>query len=260
MIMKYLFSVLSLFCCGSIFAQTFTEWQDQSVNEVNRMPMHSAYFAFESPELAAVNIMENSNNYLSLNGKWKFNWVVDADMRPTDFYQTNYNDKGWDEINIPGVWELNGYGDPIYLNVGYAWRNDFENNPPKVPVKNNHVGSYRKSVYIPSDWDGKDIIAHFGSVTSNIYLWVNGKFVGYGEDSKLEQEFDLTPFLKPGEENLVAFQVFRWNDGTYLEDQDFFRYSGLARDSYLYARDKNRIEDIRVTPDLDNDYKEGNRD
>ena len=125
-----------------------------------------------------------------------------------------------------------------------------------MPAENNHVGSYRRVFTIPADWKGKDIIAHFGSVTSNMYLWVNGKFVGYGEDSKLEQEFDLTPYLVPGKENLIAFQVFRWNDGSYFEDQDFFRYSGVGRDCYLYARDKKRIEDIRVVPDLDADYKD----
>ena len=121
----------------------------------------------------------------------------------------------------------------------------------------NHVGSYRRTITVPASWKGKDIIAHFGSVTSNIYLWVNGKFVGYSEDSKLEAEFDLTRYLRPGEENLIAFQVFRWCDGTYLEDQDFFRYSGVGRDCYLYAREKRRIEDIRVTPDLDSDYCDG---
>lgn len=152
---------------------------------------------------------------------------------------------------------MNGYGDPIYVNVGYAWRNQFKNNPPHVPIANNHVGSYRREITVPADWKGKDIIAHFGSVTSNMYLWVNGKYVGYSEDSKLEAEFDLTSYLKPGQKNLIAFQVFRWCDGTYLEDQDFFRYSGVGRDCYLYARDKKRIEDIRITPDLDANYKNG---
>ena len=157
---------------------------------------------------------------------------------------------------MPAVWELNGYGDPIYVNVGYAWRNQFQNNPPLVPTENNHVGSYRKEIVLPADWKGKDIFAHFGSVTSNMDLWVNGRYVGYSEDSKLEAEFDLTNYLKPGK-NLIAFQVFRWCDGSYLEDQDFFRYSGVGRDCYLYARDKKRIQDIRVTPDLDSQYKDG---
>ncbi len=238
-------------------AQTFREWRDQGINAVNRAPMHSAYFAYENESAAEKAKPENSTRYMSLNGPWKFFWVENSDQRPTDFYRTDFNDRGWDEIQVPGVWELNGYGDPIYVNIGYAWRNDFKNNPPEVPIEGNHVGSYRQTFTVPADWAGKDIIAHFGSVTSNIYLWVNGKFVGYGEDSKLEQEFDLTPYLVPGKENLIAFQVFRWNDGTYLEDQDFLRYSGVARDSYLYARDKKRIEDIRVTPDLDANYKNG---
>lgn len=158
---------------------------------------------------------------------------------------------------VPGVWELNGFGDPIYVNVGYAWRSQYRNNPPFVPVENNHVGSYRREIVVPADWKGKEIIAHFGSVTSNMYLWVNGRYVGYSEDSKLEAEFNLTPYLKAGQKNLIAFQVFRWCDGTYLEDQDFFRYSGVGRDCYLYARNKKRIEDIRVTPDLDADYRNG---
>ena len=247
--------VLSVFAVGS--AQTMTEWQDPNVNAVNRAPMHAAYFAYENGDLAKQGKKELSDNFLSLNGTWKFNWVKDADQRPTDFFKPGFNDRGWDKIQVPAVWELNGYGDPLYVNIGYAWRDQFTNNPPEVPVENNHVGSYRRTVHIPADWKGKDVIAHFGSVTSNMYLWVNGKFVGYGEDSKLEQEFDLTPYLKPGQDNLIAFQVFRWNDGTYLEDQDFFRYSGVGRDCYLYARDKNRIEDIRVTPDLDAAYNNG---
>ena len=158
---------------------------------------------------------------------------------------------------VPGVWELNGFGDPIYVNVGYAWREQFRNNPPQVPTVNNHVGSYRREITVPAHWKGKEIIAHFGSVTSNMYLWVNGKYVGYSEDSKMEAEFNLTPYLKPGQKNLIAFQVFRWCDGTYLEDQDFFRYSGVGRDCYLYARSKKQIADIRITPDLDAQYQNG---
>lgn len=183
--------------------------------------------------------------------------MKNADARPTDFWKVDFNDKGWDDLQVPAVWELNGYGDPIYLNVGYAWRNQFTNNPPYVPVENNHVGSYRREIVVPADWKGKDIIAHFGAVSSNMYLWVNGKYVGYSEDSKLEAEFDLTPYLKPGQKNIIAFQVFRWCDGSYLEDQDFFRYTGVSRDCYLYTRNKKRIDDIRVTPDLDSEYKNG---
>ncbi len=219
--------------------------------------MHTAYFAYEDAEAARKAVKEQSANYMTLNGTWKFNWVKDADARPVDFWKTDFNDKGWDEMQVPAVWELNGYGNPIYVNVGYAWRNQFRNNPPEVPIEDNHVGSYRREIMVPATWSGKDIIAHFGSVTSNMYLWVNGKYVGYSEDSKLEAEFDLTPYLKPGQQNVIAFQVFRWCDGTYLEDQDFFRYSGVGRDCYLYARSKKHIRDIRVTPDLDAVYQNG---
>ena len=237
-------------------AQTFKEWQDPEINAINRAPMHTDYFAYESAEAIGNGKMQ-SQNYMSLDGTWKFFWVANADQRPTDFWKTGYNDKGWDDIQVPGVWELNGYGDPIYVNTGFAWRNQYESNPPYVPTEKNHVGSYRREITVPASWRGKDIIAHFGAVSSNMYLWVNGKFVGYSEDSKLEAEFDLTSYLKPGQKNVIAFQVFRWCDGSYLEDQDFFRYTGVARHCYLYARNKKRIEDIRVTPDLDAEYKNG---
>ena len=254
---KHLLTSLLTLVALTLGAQTFHEWKDPRINAVNRAPMHSNYFAYESADVAKKGIKENSVNFMSLNGNWKFFWVKDAESRPTDFWKVGFNDKGWNTLPVPGLWELHGYGNPIYVNIGYAWRNQFENNPPHVPTENNNVGSYRKEIIIPASWKGKDIIAHFGSVTSNMYLWVNGKYVGYSEDSKLEAEFNLTPYLKPGHKNLIAFQVFRWCDGTYLEDQDFFRYSGVGRDCYLYARDKKRIEDIRVTPDLDNEYKNG---
>ncbi|MFK1834378.1 glycoside hydrolase family 2 TIM barrel-domain containing protein [Bacteroides fragilis] len=232
------------------------EWKNPEINAVNRAPMHTNYFAYSSSEEAAKADKENSSNFMTLNGIWKFNWVKNADARPTDFYRTDYNDKGWGQMKVPGVWEMNGYGDPIYVNVGYAWRSQYKNNPPYVPIENNHVGSYRKEIIIPAEWSGKEIFAHFGSVTSNMYLWVNGKYVGYSEDSKLEAEFNLTKYLKLGK-NLIAFQVFRWCDGTYLEDQDFFRYSGVGRNCYLYSRNKKYIQDIRVTPDLDSNYTNG---
>ena len=247
-------------CSLSVSAQTFKEWQDPEINEINRAPMHTSFFSYEDIDAANNGVKERSDNFMTLNGVWKFFWVENADQRPTDFFKVDYNDKGWGDLRVPAVWELNGYGDPIYVNVGYAWRNQYKNNPPYVPVEKNHVGSYRKEIIVPADWKGKDIIAHFGSVTSNMYLWVNGKFVGYSEDSKLEAEFDITKYLLPGKKNIIAFQVFRWCDGTYLEDQDFFRYSGVGRDCYLYARNRNRIEDIRITPDLDSDYKNGTLD
>lgn len=254
---KYVITGLFTILTVAVNAQSFTEWQDPNVNSTNRLPMHTNYFAYESMEAAMEGNKEASSNFMTLNGTWKFNWVRDADARPVDFWKPHFNDKGWNEISVPGIWELNGYGDPIYVNVGYAWREQFKNNPPQVPTENNHVGSYRREITIPTDWKGKEIIAHFGSVTSNMYLWVNGKYVGYSEDSKLEAEFDLTPYLKIGKKNLIAFQTFRWCDGSYLEDQDFFRYSGVGRDCYLYTRNKKQITDIRIIPDLDEQYHNG---
>ncbi len=250
-----LLTAASLFSLSTL-AQEKGEWLNPEVNQINRAPMRSNYFAYPSQAGAKDAQKEASSNFMSLNGSWKFNWVENADDRPKGFYAADYDVKHWDDIPVPAMWELHGYGDPIYVNIGYAWRGKFQNNPPNVPTKENHVGSYRKEIVIPDDWDGKDVFAHFGSVTSNMYLWVNGQFVGYSEDSKLEAEFDITPYLKKGK-NVIAFQVFRWCDGTYLEDQDFSRYSGVGRDCYLYARPKTRVEDIRFTPDLSPDYVDG---
>ena len=232
------------------------EWQDTSVNAVNRLPMRASFFAYESPEAARTGDKSSSERFLTLDGTWNFLWVRNADQRPADFFRTDFDDRSWGTMPVPGLWELNGYGDPQYVNIGYPWREQFANNPPYVPVRENHVGSYRREVEIPASWSGQRIVAHFGSATSNLYLWVNGKFVGYSEDSKLECEFDVTKFVKPGR-NLFALQIFRWSDGTYLEDQDFFRLSGLARESYLYARDRRRIDDVRLDATLSENYTRG---
>ena len=219
-------------------------WGNPGVNEVNRVPM-CATLDIDNPET------------VSLHGVWKFNWVENAWDRPVDYYMPDYDDRGWGSMPVPGIWELNGYGDPLYLNIGYAWRNFFENDPPHVPEFQNHVGTYRGTVEIPQDWIGdRAIFVHFGSVTSNITLYVNGQYVGYSEDSKLEAVFDITDFVKTGD-NLFAFQVFRWCDGTYLEDQDFWRLSGIARESYVYARPKERVQTVEAVPDLDAAYRNG---
>ena len=240
---------------------TFTEWHDLQVNEINRLPLHTLHFAYDPNDFAGTGAeyldKKKSMNYLSLDGTWKFNWVANADERPTDFYKTDLDDSKWNNIQMPGNWEMLGYGQPEYVNVGFAWRGHFDQQPPAVPTKDNHVGSYRREINIPSNWDGKRVIAHFGSVTSNIYLYVNGKFAGYAEDSKVAAEFDITPFLKKGK-NLIAFQTFRWCDGSWCEDQDFWRLSGPARENYLYARSKeHRLLDVRVETELKNNYKDG---
>ena len=236
---------------------TFTEWHDLQVNEVNRLKLHTNYFAYENETLALAGQMDKSANFISLHGAWKFNWVKDADKRPTDFYKTDLDDSAWKTMNIPANWEMNGFGVPEYVNTGFAWRGHFDQKPPAVPVKDNNVGSYRRIINIPDSWDGKQVIAHFGSVTSNIYLYVNGQYVGYAEDAKVAAEFDITPYLKKGD-NLIAFQTFRWCDGSWCEDQDFWRLSGVARDSYLYARDAAvQLTNVQITPDLQNGYEDG---
>ncbi len=241
---------------GSARGQQFTEWQDPAVNEINRAPMRASYFAYESPETAEAGVPEGSERYLSLNGKWKFFFVENADQRPADFYKADYDTKGWGTISVPGIWQVNGYGDAVYINPGYPWSNIERPTPPRVPTQDNYVGSYVREVRVPADWRGDAVYIHFGSVTSNLYLWVNGRFVGYSEDSKLGAEFDLTKYLVPGRENKIAFQVFRWSDGSYLEDQDFWRLSGVARGIYMYARPQTRLGDIRVVTDLDEQYRD----
>ena len=237
---------------------TWTEWHDQQVNEVNRYKTHTDFFPYENVALAMEADKTKSANYLSLHGDWKFKWVRNADERPTDFFKTGIDESGWGTMKIPGIWEVNGYGDPVYVNIGLAWKHLYDKNDPlKIPTKDNHVGSYRRVVEIPASWNGKQIIAHFGSVTSNIYLYVNGQFVGYAEDAKTAAEFDITNYVKPGK-NLIAFQTFRWCDGSLSEDQDFWRLSGVARDSYLYANNsKVKLNNIRITPDLENNYNDG---
>lgn len=218
-------------------AQTDPDWQNASVVERNRLPMRATF--------------HTDDPLMSLHGLWKFKWYETPDGRSTTFFQPQTDDSDWGEMPVPGIWEVNGYGDPLYVNIGYCWKGQFENNPPYVPVEKNHVGQYRNFFTVPADWNGKQIILHIGSATSNIRVWINGKEVGYSQDSKLEARFDVTRFVKPGEENLFAFEIFRWCDGTYLEDQDFWKLAGIARETYLTAREKEHIEDVNVNADAE---------
>lgn len=218
-------------------AQTDPDWQNASVVERNRLPMRATF--------------HTDDPLMSLHGLWKFKWYETPDGRSTTFFQPQTDDSDWGEMPVPGIWEVNGYGNPLYVNIGYCWKGQFENNPPYVPVEKNHVGQYRNSFTVPADWNGKQIILHIGSATSNIRVWINGKEVGYSQDSKLEARFDVTRFVKPGEENLFAFEIFRWCDGTYLEDQDFWKLAGIARETYLTAREKEHIEDVNVNADAE---------
>lgn len=232
-------------------------WLDPEVNEVNTMAPRAAFFAYETENLAKADQKARSERYLSLEGKWKFNFSKDHDKAPRDFYSLKYDDSQWTDFPVLGILELNGYGDAIYSNNGYPWRTQFRPEPPFVEERNNYTGSYRKMVTVPADWKGERIYLHVGSATSNLMVWVNGKFVGYSEDSKVSAEFDLTKYLTPGKENLIAMQVMRWCDGSYLEDQDFWRFTGIAREVYLYARPQAHIADLFITPDLVNNYQDG---
>lgn len=232
-------------------------WLDPEVNEVNTMAPRAAFFAYETENLAKADQKARSERYLSLEGKWKFNFSKDHDKAPRDFYSLKYDDSQWTDFPVPGILELNGYVDAIYSNNGYPWRTQFRPEPPFVEERNNYTGSYRKMVTVPADWKGERIYLHVGSATSNLMVWVNGKFVGYSEDSKVSAEFDLTKYLTPGKENLIAMQVMRWCDGSYLEDQDFWRFTGIAREVYLYARPQAHIADLFITPDLVNNYQDG---
>lgn len=250
-------------CTLSMTAQKVPVWCDPAVNEINRKTDVASYFAYESLSLAQKNqtpkenTKAKSSRYMSIEGNWKFNWVESANQRPADFFSLKFDDSNWGTMSVPGIWELNGYGDPIYVNNHYAWRSDWVIDPPAVQDKGNHVGSYRRSFTIPADWKGQNVYIHIGSATSNLTLYVNGKYVGYSEDSKVAAEFDITKYITPGKENLIAMQIMRWCDGSWNEDQDFWRFSGIARECYLYARPKAHIEDLFITPDLTNNYQDG---
>jgi len=233
---RLLFSLFAL-ALSAQGALAVEDWQNPALNQRNRVEM-SAFVATDSPRI-------------SLEGIWKFQWYESPELRSPDFFKPGLDDSGWGAMPVPGMWELNGYGDPLYVNTQYAWDGHAPNTPPTVPTEHNYVGQYRRSVAIPEDWAGRDIFLSIGSATSNVRVWVDGKEVGYSEDSKLEARFDITKFVKPGKESLIALEIFRWCDGTYLECQDFWRYAGIAREVFLTARPKARIEDLHVSAGAD---------
>ena len=223
-------------------------WQDPAVNQVNREARRANFFAYENETLALQGNKSASKRYLSLEGPWRFHFVKNHDQAPESFYLPKYDDSQWVDFPVPGMLELNGYGDPIYCNIGYAWSTTFDNDPPHIGQTNNYTGSYRRMVDIPADWNGQEVYLHVGSATSNLTVWINGREVGYSEDSKIAAEFNITRYLKKGK-NLIAMQVMRWCDGTYLEDQDFWRLTGIAREVYLYARPKVHLADLTIGQD-----------
>ncbi len=228
---KSILTILAFCACVCAMADEGNAWQNMQVNEINRYPMHTSF-------------KSEMEQRLSLHGVWDFAlYDLQTGLKTNDYNVS--------KMPVPGMWELNGCYAPIYVNIGFAWNGKYNNNPPYVPKRDNYLGVYEKNIAVPADWNGKQIVAHFGSATSCIALYVNNKFVGYAEDSKVAAEFDVTPFVLAGKENKFVMKLRRWCDGSYCEDQDFWRLTGIARDSYLSARDKdNRIQDIRVTADM----------
>ena len=252
-ILTFLFLLLSL----SIQAQTSlnSQWENPDTNQINRLPMRSAYFPYETLELAKEGKMGNSVRFISLDGDWKFKWVEKYKDRPQDFFRTDFDDSKWVNFKVPADWALNGYGVPIYVNQPYEFAMK-DPTPPGIPGEINHTGSYRRTFTVPESWNGQQIYLHLDGIKSAGYVWVNGKFAGYTEDSKLEAEFDVTAFVKPGV-NQIAIQIIRWSDGSYLECQDFQRLAGIERDLYIYSRPKVHLYDLYVKTPLDDNYKNG---
>jgi len=228
------------------------DWSNLEVLSRNRMAPHATLFPYESAELALARRPSGSRWYRLLNGTWKFHWTENPQQRPVDFYRTDYDVAGWDDIAVPGNWQLQGYGIPIYLNSAY----EFPRDQPNIPLDDNPVGSYRRDFDVPAEWQGRQIVIHFGAVKSAFYLWINGQMVGYSQGSKTPAEFDVSEYVQPGT-NTVAVEVYRWSDGNYIEDQDFWRISGIERDVYLYAAPRVHVRDYFVRAGLDDGYRDG---
>ncbi|MEG1585507.1 MAG: glycoside hydrolase family 2 TIM barrel-domain containing protein [Bacteroidales bacterium] len=247
--------IILIFCLMLFFqanAREKHDWENQHVLQINRQPARGSFIPFEKVP---------GDRFLSLNGMWKFNWVSSPDKRPVDFYKVDFNDREWKEFPVPANWEMNGYGTPIYVSAGYPFKIDppFVTSTPKESyttyAERNPVGSYRRTFEVPRNWTEKEIFLRFEGVMSAFYVWVNGQRVGYSQGSMEPSEFDITSYLMPGK-NQIAVEVYRYCDGSYLEDQDMWRMSGIHRDVYLYATPKIRIRDFFVRTQLDPAYQD----
>ncbi|MFW5901325.1 MAG: glycoside hydrolase family 2 TIM barrel-domain containing protein, partial [bacterium] len=227
-------------------------WDNPGMLQINREKPHTTMMVFPSKERASVMHPERSPWHFSLNGQWQFNWSKNPDQKPDDFYQPGFDAVEWDHIEVPSNWEVEGYGTPIYSNVPYP----YETSELRAPMEWNPVGSYRKWVELPEDWGQREVYLHFKGVQSAFYLWVNGEKVGYSQGSRTPAEFNITEYLNEGK-NMVAVQVYRWSDGSYLEDQDFWRLSGIFRDVYMWSTDQVHVRDFNVTSTLDENYQDG---
>ncbi|MEN8251252.1 MAG: glycoside hydrolase family 2 TIM barrel-domain containing protein, partial [Bacteroidota bacterium] len=258
---KSAFFILGLLTCLSTYAQK-PDWQNQYIIQRNKLQPHASFVVF--PKETDRTRITDSEKYQLLNGDWKFYWSINPSERPKNFFQPSFDDSEWNLIPVPSNWQLHGYGYPIYVNHPYAFadsRSPFTEMvkpvPPLVPNDYNPVGSYRKVINISNEWVEEKVILHFGAVSSAMYVWVNGQKVGYSQGSKTPAEFDISNYVKPGK-NLLAVEVLRWSDGSYLECQDFWRLSGITRDVYLHSRPKSYIADIDAQTTLINEYQDGN--
>src|SRR5664279_4935597 len=241
------------------------DWENPAVFNINREDPNVSFISFSDEQSALEGLRTSSPNYKSLDGTWKFNWVKTPAERPYWFFKDDYDTRDWKDTEVPSNWQMKGYDVPVYVNIVYPFwayedifnpKGSYKKVPPAIPHDWNPVGSYKRSFTIPSDWKDKEVFLHFGAVSSAFYVWVNEKLVGYSEDSKMPAEFNITSYLKSGK-NSVAVEVYRWSDGSYLEDQDFWRLSGIQRSVYLHARPKTYMRDFFAVGSLDKNYTEG---
>ncbi len=253
---KFFLSLVIYFIALQVSASV-PDWENPLVFSINRMAPHSFYIPYASVAQALRNKWEESPYFKSLNGIWKFHWSRNPAQRPKDFFREDFNDGPWDEIPVPSDWQMYGFGIPIYDNSRYPFLPpSILPSPPSIPHNYNPVGSYRRSFILPEEWRGRQVILHFGAVRSAFYVWINGEKVGYSQGSKTPAEFNITRYLKPGR-NLLAVEVYRWSDGSYLEDQDFWRLSGIERDVFLYSIPDLHIQDYFARVDMDSHYRDG---
>lgn len=244
--------LLILSVINNSIAQKSNDWENPEVFGINKLPARAAHFAYSNLKDAHENSRYKAWNYVLLNGIWKFNWVEKPGDRPVNFYKNNYDTSSWHDIIVPGSWELQGFGVPIYTDVSYP----FPNNEPYIPHDYNPVGSYKRVFEVSKTWGGQNIYLHFGGVRSAFYIWINGKKVGYSQGSKTPAEFDITKYVKIGK-NDIAVEIYRFSDGSYLEDQDYWKISGFERDVYIYCRPKMHINDFFIRANLDKSYTDG---
>jgi len=254
---NYLYIVISFFLTIVSYAQHLDSiFENPALQEINRMSMRASYFPFENIAKAKNGTIEQSARFLNLNGLWSFLWKEDYRQLPKDFYKTYFNESQWKKIPVPSNWEVQGYGIPIYVNASYEF-NQKNPTPPDIPDSlQQNAGLYRKTFDLPTSWQGEKVYLHLGAVKSAFKLYINGKFVGMGKDSKLASEFDITPYISKGK-NLIAMEVRRWTDANYLECQDMWRFSGISRDCYLYMRPKVHLYDLSISAGLDKNYTNG---